>query len=226
MVLLRGSIPRYLTCWALWIHKRRLTIPIYEIEPELGNGKSKVLHRNLLLPLPKAQSSVFDQDVETVTQREGMDSDNDSDHESLVEVWIKQTPQQEVPVPAPRVFGVPRSTSTQVDGLVQTETNGHSVADNIDQTALNYHVSAHDTVQTEADDQVVVDDTMQSSVPSLAEFLSSPVPPRPAPRKSTRLLSTAHLHSDFVYNFQASSGGGHEIAKKVGFLKEVIKLFD
>ena len=184
-------------------------IPVYEIEPESGNGKSKVLHHNLLLPLPKAQSSVSDQDVEIVTQREG----TGSDHESLVEVRIKQTPRWEVPVPAPRIFGVPSSTETSlpcatessrvignileeesqrtsdlmqedsnqehsnsgegvglseststqdnVDDLVQTESNGYSVANNIAQTMSNDRVSADDTVQTEADDQVV-DDTTQS----------------------------------------------------------------
>ena len=77
-------------CWSeevyLVVKQPNPDIPVYEIEPELGNGKSKVLHRNLLLPLPKAQSSVFDQDVETVTQRESMDSDNN--YESLVKVRI------------------------------------------------------------------------------------------------------------------------------------------
>ena len=246
-------------------------IPVYEIKPESGNGRSKVLHRNLLLPLPKARSSVSDHDVETVTQREGTDSDSDSDLDSLVEVRNRQTPQREVPVPAPRVFGVLRSTdilpcatessrvtgnilderqrmsnllqehsnsgegdvlsestSTQdeVDDLIQTESNGDSGAENIAQATLNDHVSARDIVQVGTDNQVAVDDTTLSSVPSSAEFLSSPVPPRPAPRRSTRMRSTAHLRPDFVYNFQASSGGGQEIAKKVGFLKEVIKLFD
>ena len=113
-----------------------------------------------------------------------------------------------------------------MDDLIQTESNGDSGAENIAQATLNDRVSARDIVQVGTDNQVVVDDTTLSSVPSSAEFLSSPVPPRPAPRRSTRMRSTAHLRPDFVYNFQASSGGGHEIAKKVGFLKEIIKLFD
>ena len=94
------------------------------------------------------------------------------------------------------VDGLSESTPTQddVDDLVQTESNGHSVADNIVKTTSDDHESINDTVQTEADDQVVVDDSMQSSVPSSAEFLSSPAPPTPAPWKSTRMLSTAHLH--------------------------------
>ena len=59
--------------------KQPKTIPVYEIEPESGNGKSKVLHHNLLLQLLKPHAGVSDQDVGTVTQREGTDSDNDSD---------------------------------------------------------------------------------------------------------------------------------------------------
>ena len=86
-------------------------IPVYKTESESGNGKLKVLHHNLLLPLQKAQAGMSDQDVERVAQRGGTYLDNDSNNESLVKVQIKQLPHLDVPVPAPRVFGVPRSTS-------------------------------------------------------------------------------------------------------------------
>ena len=45
-------------------------------------------HHNQLLPVPQTQSGVSDQTVRIVTQREGMDSDNDSGDESFVEVRI------------------------------------------------------------------------------------------------------------------------------------------
>ena len=49
--------------------------------------------------------------------------------------------------------------------------------------------------------------------------------PQPAPRRSSRLRSKAHLDKDFVYNFGQSSHAQGDVERKVNFLKQVVQLF-
>ena len=66
----------------------------------------------------------------------------------------------------------------------------------------------------------------------------APNTPVPAPRRSTRVKSTAHLRSDFVYNFNQVIGDGQQTGAsddgtindtqtrdKINFLKNVLELF-
>ena len=55
---------------------------------------------------------------------------------------------------------------------------------------------------------------------------TTPTPPTPAPRRSNRIRSIAHLRPDFAYNFQTNSDEGDDISKKVLLLKQFMELLN
>ena len=76
---------------------------MFEVKPEVGKSRAKVLHRNLLLPLPCLPVEKSDtHNVETdpaVTVQEDAMADIVSNHESDVDVIVRQ---RRAPIPTPR----------------------------------------------------------------------------------------------------------------------------
>ena len=72
-------------------------IPVFEVKPETGPGRVKVLHRNLLLPLPKNQENPENM---TAEQAQSQESDESEDEDAVI-VNVKHKTQSPQRIPGP-----------------------------------------------------------------------------------------------------------------------------
>ena len=245
-------------------------IPVYEVKPEIGSGRARILHRNLLLPIPclplESQAvpqpkprqwvsqSAFDQLDGPIHFPNGDRDSEQSDVESDVhsdEGTVVPKPRTVVPVPTPRrTRGL--SVTPQIDESSLAQSNGSLSVVHLDNgevvsfgtgEALSDELVDHGSgIEPGVEDSDVSEEVISSSNSSDSDtdgnISVAPNTPVPAPRRSTRVKSTAHLRSDFVYNFNQVIGDGQQTGAsddgtindtqtrdKINFLKNVLELF-
>ena len=235
-------------------------IPVYEVKPETGRGRVKVLHRNLLLPIPclpveKPKNDVKPKPVETAEQVDVDDSvsvASISDTSSDISFTVRPRP-----VPRPRkakpkthVPGQMEQTASRpvesfadptVDSFVVE--NPHSVLDHQEhelensggESTVQEELSEYSEAQLGSETPVLSEseDTVLSEgeeVETVEPVEEAEEPIAPAPRRSGRIKSKAHLRPDFVYDFALQSTNSSlrqmEALQRVKFLREFTKLFD
>ena len=243
-------------------------IPVYEVRPETGSGRARVLHRNLLLPIPclplESQAvpqpkprqqvfhSTFDQ-VDGPSQLPNGDRDSEqSDVESDVHSdggMVVPKPRIVVPVPTPRrtqglsvTPQIDKSSLAQSNGSVSIihPDNGEVVSSGTGEALSDELVDHGSGIEPGGEDSDVSEEVVFTSSSSDVDGDISVVPknPVPAPRRSTRVKSTAHLRPDFVYKFNQVVGDGQQTVTsddrptndtqtrdKINFLKNVLELF-
>ena len=245
-------------------------IPVYEVKPEIGSGRARILHRNLLLPIPclplesqavlqpkprqRVSQSAFDQvdgpihfpNGDRDSEQSGVESDVHSD-----EGMVVPKPRTVVPVPTPRrTRGL--SVTPQIEESSLAQSNGSVSVVHLDNgevvsfgtgEALSDELVDHGSgIEPGGEDSDVSEEVISSSSSSDSgtdgNVSVAPNTPVPAPRRSTRVKSTAHLRSDFVYNFNQVVGDGQQTGAsddgtindtqtrdKINFLKNVLELF-
>ena len=139
-------------------------IPVYEVKPEVGKGRLKVLHRNMLLPIPclligdgqEASDSIKvskkEQDIHSVpidvSDTESVESGTDSSISDASDI-----PDLQVPVPAPRhiLRNVPVATPrlSNVVPLDMTDSSNSVLSLDKDGTSVGSERSISDISDTE-----------------------------------------------------------------------------
>ena len=157
---------------------------------------------------------------------------------------VVPNPRTVVPVPTPRrTLGL--SVPLQIDESSLVQSNG-SVSDVVSSgigEALRDELVGHSSgIESGGEDSDVSEEVVSSSSSSdsdtdgdVSVASNTPVP---APRRPTRVNSTAHLRPDFVYNFNQVIGDGQQTGinndrpsndtrthEEINFLKNVLKLF-
>ena len=93
-------------------------------------------------------------------------------------------------------------------------------ADELDESTVS-QIGSGPSVQSEHEDTVLSEG--EETVEEAEE------PTAPAPRRSSRVRSNAHLRPDFVYDFALQSSNStpeqRETLQKMNSLKEIVKLF-
>ena len=245
-------------------------IPVYEVKPEIGSGRARILHRNLLLPIPclplesqavpqpkprqRVSQSAFDQVDGPIHFPNGDRDSEQSDVESDVhsdEGMVVPKPRTVVPVPTPRrAWGL--SVTPQIDesnlaqsngsvGVVHPD-NGEVISSGTGEALSDDLVDHGSGIEPGGEDSDVSEEVVSRSSSSdsdthgdVSVASNTPVP---VPRRSTRVKSTAHLRSDFVYNFNQVVGDGQQTGAsddgtinntqtrdKINYLKNVLELF-
>ena len=244
-------------------------IPVYEVKPEIGSGRARILHHNLLLPIPclplESQAvpqpkprqwvsqSAFDQVDGPIHFPNGDRDSEQSDVESDVhsdEGMVVPKPRTVVPVPTPRrTRGL--SVTPQIDESSLAQSNGSVGVVHPDNGAvislgtgealsddLVDHGSGIEPGGEDSDvSEEVVSRSSSSDSDTHGDVSVASNTPVPVPRRSTRVKSTAHLRSDFVYNFNQVVGDGQQTGAsddgtindtqtrdKINFLKNILEL--
>ena len=166
-------------------------MPVYEVKPESGDGPSRTIHRNLMLPC-KFPKPVADQPVNpapdpprrprTRSQKKVafVNSDSDSDDDFY-------RPQISVPISIPVVRPVPaprRSKMASPPPSVYGGDDGDVVepAVVVDDEVQNVNGFPDGNVDESSDESMSVSDDDQS----VAEEVPLPAEPKPSPRRSGR----------------------------------------
>ena len=91
--------------------------PVYEVRPVIG-GRSRVLHRNLLLPLG----------VQLKPESEESEEDSDSESETEGQVLLIRNPKKDTPITEPQVTDAPLGKSNGVAPGIPIETEPEAVS--------------------------------------------------------------------------------------------------
>ena len=250
-------------------------IPVYEVKPEIGRSRVKVLHRNRLLPIPclpvetpKADTANVETTPAVIAEENECMADVISASDVSSEISFTIRPRR-APIPAPRKTRPGTPVVGQMAETIPSPQKEHSVNETVEQFVLEDSSSVleqgtHELTNSVSNNSVLDeegDSELSESQPGLEsdhtilsggeEMDSGTVlktavqaetyetdseaekPITPAPRRSTRVKSKAHLRPDFAYDFAQITNSEtvretqmhRDAIQKVKFLKEFVKLF-
>ena len=248
---------------------------MYEVKPEIGRSRVKVLHRNLLLPIPclpvetpKADTANVETTPAVIAEENECVADVISASDVSSEISFTIRPRR-APIPAPRKTRPKTPVVGQMAETIPSPQKEHSVNETVEPFVLDDSSSVleqgtHELTNSVSNNSVLDeegDSELSESQPGLEsehtilsggeEMDSGTVlktavqaetyktdseaekPITPAPRRSTRVKSKAHLRPDFAYDFAQITNSEtvretqmhRDAIQKVKFLKEFVKLF-
>ena len=209
-VLIRNMTPRggpgkLRNHWEDVVHTvvRRVSedIPVYELRPEKGKGRSRILHRNLLLPcdhLPlemSVQPRAKKRTVETTEEVEQSEEEEDDDE------YYPVQPQQPFQPCQPQTSN-PERTDKPAE-QIQLEENASSESEG-EHEVINQLEHLPDQEDSYVED-LPVEEAIPSPVPSKHNRTSESGPQRPRQHRRPKVFTYDRLGSPACYNLRTLS---------------------